>query len=163
MTNKESDLICTQPCRDSGNIFLLVKHSAFMTRKCAFYVKDCCTVLQIRTTLKCTEFHIVTFKLIMQYVLHQVRSCIRAYTHSLPIGQDLFSILRPYYCQRLFVCMNQALQLRIGEYNFDAIEQLSWLMPVLSTKFQCQKIMIEPLFIKSPERFRSLGEEARNT
>lgn len=69
MTNKESDLICTQPCRDSGNIFLLVKHSAFMTRKCGFYVKDCCTVLQIRTMLKCREFHIATFKLIMQYVL----------------------------------------------------------------------------------------------
>ena len=40
-----------------------------MTRKCGFYVKDCCMVLQIRTMLKCTEFHIATFKLIMQYVL----------------------------------------------------------------------------------------------
>ena len=134
-----------------------------MTRKCGFYVKDCCMVLQIRTMLKCTEFHIATFKLKKCSTSYKVRSCIRAYTYSLPIGQDLFSILRPYYCQRLFVCMNQALQLGIGEYNFDAIEQLSCLMPVLSTKFQYQKIMIEPLFIKSPERFRSLGEEARNT
>ena len=40
-----------------------------MTRKCGFYVKVCCTVLQIRTMLKGTEFHIAAFKLIMQYVL----------------------------------------------------------------------------------------------
>ena len=133
-----------------------------MTRQCGFYVKDCCAVLQIRTMLKCTEFHIATFKLIMQYVLQVQVLYTSLHTFVTDRSRFVFDF-ETVLLSTFIVCMNQALQLRIGEYNFDAIEQPYWLMPMLSTKFQYQKIMIEPLFIKSPERFRSLGEEARNT